>query len=394
MSNQRLTAMLRRRWLVLPAIAVLALAAYAYALTRRPDAAGGAPRTAPPAPVIAQAARQGDLPVTLEGLGTVTPLATVTVRSRVDGQLMQVRFEEGQMVQAGDLLAEIDPRPYQVQLEQAQGQLARDEALLANANVDLTRYKKLVAEDSIPKQQLDTQAALVRQYQGVVQSDQAQVDDAQLQLTYSRITAPISGRLGLRLVDPGNMVHATDTGGLVVITQLSPIAVVFTIPEDSLQPVLAKLRGGGGGDLPVEAFDRANVHKLATGTLLTVDNAVDPTTGTVRLKAQFANADDALFPNQFVNARLQLDVQRGVTLVPTAAIQRGSQGMFVYVVGADKTVEIRPVTIGENDGDDTAIATGVSPGDLVVTDGAEQLRAGRAVTLRTPIDSDRNQAGS
>ena len=392
MPNQRLTALLRRRWLLLPAIAVLALAAYAYAVTRRPAEEAAKPHGAPPAPVVAEPARQGDLPVTLEGIGSVTPLASVTVRSRVDGQLMQVHFDEGQMVQAGDLLAEIDPRPFQVQLEQAQGQLARDDALLANANVDLTRYKKLVAEDSIPHQQLDTQAALVRQYQGVVQADQAQVDNAQLQLTYSRITAPISGRLGLRLVDAGNMVHATDTGGLVVITQISPIAVVFTIPEDSLQPVLAKVRGGG--ELPVEAYDRANRRLLANGTLLTVDNAVDPTTGTVRLKAQFPNTDDALFPNQFVNARLQLDVQRGVTLVPTAAVQRGVEGPFVYIVKPDRTAEVRPVTLGENDGDETAIAQGVRPGELVVVDGAETLRAGRAVSLRTPTDNAPKQAGT
>ena len=394
MSNQRLTDLLRRRWLVLPAVAVLVLAAYAFAVNRRPaEKEAAAPQhSAPPAAVVAEPAREGDLPVTLEGIGSVTPLASVTVRSRVDGQLMKVHFEEGQMVQAGDLLAEIDPRPFQVQLEQAQGQLARDQALLANANVDLTRYKKLVAEDSIPKQQLDTQAALVRQYDGVVQSDQAQVDNAQLQLTYARITAPISGRLGLRLVDPGNMVHATDAGGLVVITQISPIGVVFTIPEDSLQPVLAKVRAGA--ELPVDAYDRANMHRLASGTLLTVDNAVDPTTGTVRLKAQFANADDALFPNQFVNARLQLDVQKGVTLVPTAAVQRGTQGSFVYVVKQDHTAEVRPVTLGENDGDDTAIAQGLTPGELVVVDGAESLRAGRAVSLRTPTDSAEKQAGT
>jgi len=384
MSNQRLTSLLRRRWLVLPALAVLALAAYSYAVTRRPAADAAKPHGAPPAPVVAQPARQGDLPVTLEGIGSVTPLASVMVRSRVDGQLMQVHFDEGQMVQAGDLLAEIDPRPFQVQLEQAQGQLARDEALLANANVDLARYKRLVAEDSIPHQQLDTQAALVRQYQGVVQADQAQVDNAQLQLTYARITAPIAGRLGLRLVDPGNMVHASDAGGLVVITQISPIAVVFTIPEDSLQPVLAKVRSGA--ELPVEAYDRANRRLLANGTLLTVDNAVDPTTGTVRLKAQFPNTDDALFPNQFVNARLQLDVQRAVTLVPTAAVQRGTQGPFVYVVKPDHTAEVRPVTLGADDGDDTAIAQGLTVGELVVVDGADGLRAGRAVSLRTPAD--------
>jgi multidrug efflux system membrane fusion protein len=390
MPIQRLTTR-RRRWVVLPVLAALALAAYAYALTRRP-AESGAPRPAPPAPVVAVPARQGDLPVILEGIGTVTPLASVTVRSRVDGQLMQVHFQEGQMVHAGDLLAEIDPRPFQVQLEQAQGQLARDQALLANANVDLARYKRLVAEDSIPRQQLDTQQALVRQYQGVVQADQAAVDNAQLQLTYARITAPISGRLGLRLVDPGNMVHASDPGGLVVITQMSPIGVVFTIPEDSLQPLLEKLRGGAA--LPVEAYDRARRTRLATGTLLTVDNAVDPTTGTVRLKAQFDNADDALFPNQFVNARLQLDVERGVLLVPTVAVQRGTEGSFLYVVKPDHSVEMRAVTLGDNDGDETVITQGIAPGELVVTDGADALRPGRAVSLRTPTEDGARPAGT
>ena len=391
MSVERFTALVRRRWLVLPVLALLALAAYAFAVTRRPGEEAK-PRTAPPAAVVAQPARQGDLPVTLEGIGSVTPLANVTVRSRVDGQLMQVHFQEGQLVQAGDLLAEIDPRPFQVQLEQAQGQLARDQALLANAQVDFARYKRLVADDSIPKQQLDTQVALVRQYEGVVKSDQAQVNNAQLQLTYSRITAPITGRLGLRLVDPGNMVHASDVGGLVVITQISPIAVVFTIPEDSLQPVLAKVRAGA--ELPVEAYDRANRNRLAAGTLLTVDNAVDPTTGTVRLKAQFANRDDALFPNQFVNARLLLDVHRGVTLIPTAAVQRGVEGPYVYVVTAEQTAEARPVTLGAVTGEETAITQGIAPGEVVVVDGAEALRPGRGVTLRPPTGEARPQADS
>jgi multidrug efflux system membrane fusion protein len=388
---ERLTALIRRRWLVLPVLALLALAAYAFAVTRRPGEEAK-PRSAPPAAVVAQPARQGDLPVTLEGIGSVTPLANVTVRSRVDGQLMRVHFQEGQLVQAGDLLAEIDPRPFQVQLEQAQGQLARDQALLANAQVDFARYKRLVAEDSIPKQQLDTQVALVRQYEGVVKADQAQVDNAQLQLTYSRITAPITGRLGLRLVDPGNMVHASDVGGLVVITQISPIAVVFTIPEDSLQPLLAKVRAGA--DLPVEAYDRANRNRLATGMLLTLDNAVDPTTGTVRLKAQFANTDDALFPNQFVNARLLLDTHRGVTLIPTEAVQRGIEGPYVYVVTAEQTAEARPVTLGDVAGEETAITQGLAPGEVVVVDGAEALRPGRGVTLRPPTGEARPQADS
>lgn len=346
---------------------------------------GGAPAAAQAtasraAPVVVEPARRGDLPVTLSGVGAVTPLAAVTVKSRLDGQLMTVAFREGDTVTAGDLLAQIDPRPFQVQLEQAQGQMTRDQALLANAKVDLQRYRRLVAEDSIPKQQLDTQEALVRQYEGTVQIDQAQVDDATLQLTYARITAPLSGRLGLRLVDPGNMVHASDPGGLVTITQLQPIGVIFTIPEDAVPPVLAKLRDGV--PLAVEAYDRAQTRLLATGSLLTLDNAIDSSSGTLKLKAEFPNDDGALYPNQFVNARLLLDVRRDATIVPTGAIQRGSQGPFVYVVGADNTAALRPVQLGVSEGDDTAIDSGVAPGEPVVVDGVDGLRPGRPVTVQ------------
>jgi len=279
-------------------------------------------------------------------------------------------------------LAQIDPRPFETQLTQAEGQLVRDQALLKNAQIDLARYRDLIKQDLIPQQQLDTQVYLVRQYEGTIKSDQGQIDNVKLQLIYCRITAPVSGRVGLRLVDPGNIVHATDPNGLVVITQLQPITVVFTIPEDSLPPVLAKLKAGER--LPVEAFDREQKRRLATGSLLTVDNQIDPNTGTVKLKAILPNEDNELFPNQFVNARLRLDVKHGSTIVPTAAIQRGPQGVvFVYVVKADQTVAVRPVTVGVTQGDEASIETGLSPDEVVVVDGTEKLREGSAVDVKT-----------
>jgi membrane fusion protein, multidrug efflux system len=334
----------------------------------------------PPVPVIATPARTSDMSVYLTGLGSVTPLNTVTVHTRVDGELIKVPFKEGQHVNAGDLLAEIDPRPFQAQLTQAQGNLLRDEALLRNARVDLERYRTLVAEDSIPKQQLDTQVELVHQYEGVVETDRGQIENVKLQLVYCRITAPLNGRLGLRLVDPGNIVHATDQNGLVVITQLQPIAVVFTIPEDSLPPVLAKLNAGV--KLEVDAWDREQKQRLAAGTLLTVDNQIDPTTGTVRLKAIFPNEDGRLFPSQFVNAHLRLDVKRGATVVPSAAIQQSAQGPFVYVVKPDHSVTVRPVKVGVTEGETAAIDTGLSPAETVVIDGADRLREGSMVALQ------------
>jgi multidrug efflux system membrane fusion protein len=328
-------------------------------------------------PVIAAQAKKGDVGVYISGLGSVVPIATVTVRSRIDGQLMKVLFREGQVVRAGELLAEIDPRPYQVQLDTAEGQMAKDQALLRNARIDAERYRTLFAQDSVAKQQLDTQESLVRQYEGTVKVDQAAIDNAKLQLTYCRITAPISGRLGLRLVDPGNIVHAADASGLVVITQLQPIGVVFNIPEDNLPPVMKKLRAGE--KLAVDAYDRADKFKLASGSLLTVDNQIDPATGTVKLKAQFANAEMSLFPNQFANVRMLLEVKQDAVLVPAAAIQRGTPGTFVYVVKPDNTVTVRVVKLGPAQGDGASIESGLEPEEQVVVDGADKLREGAKV---------------
>ena len=334
----------------------------------------------PRIPVVAAAARTRDVGVYLKGLGTVTPLNTVTVRSRVDGELIGVHFQEGQIVRSGDLLVEIDPRPFQAQLTQFEGQLERDQALLDNARLDLKRFQELVKTDAVPRQQLDTQVSLVHQLEGTVKNDQGQIDATRVQLVYCRITSPIAGRVGLRLVDAGNIVHATDTGGLVIITQLQPITVIFTIPEDSIPTVLEQL--GRGVRLPVEAYDREQRKKLAEGALLTIDNEVDPTTGTVRLKAQFPNVDNRLFPSQFVNARLRIETRRGATVVPTAAIQQSPRGSFVYVVRPDRTVGVRQVGVGVTDGDDVSIEQGLQVGEQVVVEGAERLRDGAAIALR------------
>jgi len=345
--------------------------------------------TDPVIAVEAVAAMQGDFPVYLTGLGTVTALRTVTVRSRVDGELIRVAFKEGSVVREGDLLAEIDPRAFQVQLMQAEGQLLRDVALLKNAQTDLVRYKTLLEQDSIAAQQSVTQESLVNQYKGTVAIDRGLVADVKLQLSYARITAPISGRLGLRLVDQGNMVKASDTSGLVVITQIQPIAVVFTLPEDNLQAVMKKFRSGAG--LPIEAYDRSGKIKLAQGQLLAVDNQIDTSTGTVKLKGQFANEDTALFVNQFVNIKMAMDTLPSVTIVPTAAIQRGTMGSFVYVVNEDQTVSVRPLTIGPTEGEKVAVLEGLKPNEKVVVDGADKLREGikvKLITRESPPSSD------
>jgi membrane fusion protein, multidrug efflux system len=336
--------------------------------------AGAAPQAIP---VAVTPAEQRDFPVYLSGLGSVQASNTVSLKSRVDGQIVQIAFREGQFVKQGDLLLVIDPRPYQVQLEQSEAALARDQAQLKNAQLDYDRYQGLFKEGVISQQQYDAQRALVGQLEGTIKADQAAIDNAKLQLVYTRVTAPVNGRIGLRLVDIGNMVHATDTNPLLVVTQLQPIAVVFTLPEDSLPTVTKHMKNGA---LEVDAYSRDDTTQLATGKLLTMDNQIDPTTGTGKLKAMFENVDNALFPNQFVNARLLLETRKGVTVVPAAAIQRGPQGStFTYVVKPDKTVEVRQVKVTLTQGNTSVVASGVAPGEQVVTDGQDKLQAGSRV---------------
>lgn len=370
-----------RRWIWFAGLGLAALAGL-FILRGKKDADPAGKGTMRPVPVLVATVRTGDMPLTLTGLGTVTPLDTVTVRSRVDGQLVRVAFTEGQQVQQGDLLAQIDPRPFQVQLMQAEGQLAKDQAAAKNARMDLARFHDLARQGILAQQQLDAQTSQVNQYEAALKADQAQVESAKLNLTYSRITAPISGRVGLRLVDAGNMVHASDANGLAVIAPVKPINVVFTIPADSIQRVMARSRQEAR--LPVEAYDRDLKQRLAQGELLAIDNQVDAATGTIRLKARFANQDGALFPNQFVNARLLVDTLKGTVLVPTAALQQGPQGAFVYVVKADGTVDMRIVETLATEGDDTALKAGLKAGEVVVTDGLEKLRPGSKVSIAKP----------
>src|SRR5580704_6705632 len=339
--------------------------------------AGGAP-----VPVVAAKSHRGDIGVYFTGLGSVTPIYTVTVKSRVDGELMSVRYKEGDLVHQGDLLVEIDPRPYEVQLTQAQGQLIKDQATLDNARIDLARYKTLVAQQAIPEQQYATQQSTVTQDEGIVKTDQGLIDSANLNITYSRITAPITGRIGLRLVDPGNIVHATDANGLLVITQIQPISVIFTIAEDQLPIVVQKMNAGQ--HLTVDAYSRDMTTKITSGTLTTLDNEIDPTTGTLRLRATFDNKDNSLFPNQFVNARLLVQEKHGVTLVPNAAIQRNAQATYVYVVKPDSTVTVRQITIGTMEGDNSEVTSGLTPGEVVVMTGVDKLQEGTKVNAQIP----------
>lgn len=343
---------------------------------QRAQAAGPRSVSVATAPVQRQ-----DVPVYLSGLGSVTAFNTANIKSRVDGQIMKVNVQEGQNVKQGTLLIEIDSRPFQVQLEQMQAQLSRDQAQLHDAQLNLERYTALIPSGSIAQQQVDTQKALVDQLQGTVHTDQAQIDNAKLQITYCHITAPFDGRVGLRQVDSGNIAHASDANPMLILTQLQPIAVVFTLPEDVLPTVSKRMRQG---TLEVDAFSRDDQTKLATGKLLTIDNQIDPTTGTAKLKAVFSNTDSQLWPNQFVNADLLLETRKNSTVVPTAAILRGPQGTFVYSVNPDKTVQDRPVTVSLTQGDTTVISEGLNPGDTVVTDGQDKLQRGSRIEPRNP----------
>jgi multidrug efflux system membrane fusion protein len=337
-------------------------------------------------PVAAAAVQRRDMPIYLRGLGSVTPLNTVTVKSRVDGELVEVNFKEGQEVNKGDLLAVIDPRPFQVQLQTAQANLAKDQAQLNDAKLNLERYRALFEEKVIAQQQLDTQGALVGQLEGTIGADQAAIDTAKLNLVYSRITAPISGRVGLRMVDPGNIVHATDTNGMLVITQMDPMSVIFTLPEDYIDEIVQKMRHGG--TLKAEAWSRDDQNKISEGHLDTINNEIDPTTGTDRLRATFPNPQRTLWPNQFVNVRLLLDVHKNALVIPVAGIQRGANNStFVYVVGPDKKAQVKQVKLGITEGNYASIDGGLNVGDLVVTDGQDKLQPGAAVTVQAATAS-------
>jgi len=371
--------------IVLAVAGVIAVGGYFLARSTTPAQTGGgrfgrggpSGPGGPAMPVGAAKVAAGDINITLNALGTVTPLRNVTVSAQISGQLLEVKFKEGQKVQQGDVLAEIDPRPYQAALMQAEGALARDQALLANSKIDLERYQTLFKQDSIAKQQLDSQDSLVHQYEGTVKSDQAQIQTAKVNLTYTKINAPVGGRVGLRMIDPGNNVQ--NGGGIIVITQLSPIDVLFTLAEDSLPPVLKKMHSGT--PLAVDVYDRSGQTKLQTGVLASLDNQIDTATGTVKAKAEFANADESLFPNQFVNVRVLLDVVHDATVIPTSALQRGANGLFVYVIATDRSVSVRAIKTGPTEGERVAVTSGLQIGETIVTDGADKLREGSKVEL-------------
>jgi multidrug efflux system membrane fusion protein len=384
----------RRHWWIRLLIIVVLFGAggfffFQYQATGRSTKAKSAPPQSA-VPVVTATIRKGNIGVYINALGTVMPVYTVTVTSRVQGEIMSVNYREGQMVHKGDLLLVIDPRPYQAQLTQAEGQLAHDQAVLKEAQIDLDRYKAAYSRNAIPKQQLDDQEQIVLQDKGTVKNDQGQVENARLNLAYCHITSPIDGRVGLRLVDPGNIVQANSTTALVVITQIQPITVIFSVAEDYLPQIQHQI--DQGRRLIVEAFDRTQQKKIATGELLTLDNQIDPTTGTVKLKAIFSNEDNSLFPNQFVNIKLLVETQQGATLVPTAAIQRNAQGAFVYVVKPDQTVAMRTISVGTTDGNIAGVE-GLEPGDVIVVDGFDKLQDGVKVIARTGL-GETNRGGN
>ena len=384
-------AFIRRHWVALLVVVVallLLVALVRYIQHKQPvPAAGGPGRGGPSGPVAVSVATvtSGDIQLRIPALGTVTPLATVTVRTQISGIMQKILFTEGQLVHQGDSVAQIDPRPYEAALQQMEGNLRRDQALLADAKLDLRRYEGLVKEDSIAQQQLDTQRALVDQDTGTVQSDEGQVKTARVNLLYTHIVSPVTGRVGLRQVDQGNYVTPGDTNGIVVINQVQPITVIFSIPEDYVSALMRRLHGA---PMTVEAYDRTNSAKLAVGKLLTVDNEIDVTTGTVKLRAQFENADGLLFPNQFVNIQLLQELLQNQVIMPNSAVRRGAPNgvvsTFVYVVNSDRTVKVRPVTLGVVDGERVAVAQGLRAGEVVVTEGGDRLRDGAEVQLPGP----------
>lgn len=377
------------KWPWIVAILIVVLIVGLAILRRHPQSEAGAGRGGrggfeQAIPIDTATAQKGDIGVYVSALGTVTPYYTVSVRSRVDGQLVKVYFKEGQLVHAGEPLAEIDPAPFEAAVEQAQGQLARDNALLENARLDLSRYQEAYSQNAIPKQQLDTQGSAVHQYEGTVKLDQATVTNAQVQLAYCHITAPITGRVGLRLVDPGNIVHASDSSPLVVITQLQPITVIFSVAEDFLPQIQHQLKQGK--KLTVDALDRSAQQQIASGILETLNNQIDTNSGTVQLKAIFTNEDEALFPNQFVNARLLVDTHRGVTLLPNSVIQRNAQGAYVYLIqsnGTNQTATMKSIDVVTTEGDNSEVQ-GIEPGEVVAAANFNRLMDGAKVTMRVP----------
>lgn len=385
----------RRVWRrVLWILVVLVIAAgIGYRIHMRPAHQTSAGfRSNGPTPVGVAAAGKGDIKVTLNALGTVTPLATVTVQTQISGQLTEVGFHEGQEVKQGDFLVQIDPRPYQAALDQAQGQLLKDQAMLKEAQVDLARYKTLAAQNSIARQQAEDQEYVVEQDEGTVKVDEAQVNNAKLNLAYCRIVAPVGGRIGLRNVDPGNYVQASGSTSIAVITQMEPITVVFPVAEDSLPAVLKRMHAGA--QLTASVFDRSGTTLLGTGILYAIDSQINTGTGTVNLKAQFDNADRLLFPNQFVNVSLLVEQLHDVVVIPTAAVQRGAPGTFVYLVQGDDTVAVRPVKLGPVDGEQVEILSGLAAGDRVVVDGTDKLRDGAQISIRSPGGQGSGAAGN